>query len=93
MRRRLTVLVTFLLIAVGYAAAVLFFISLAVMAKRGDRAQEAQLRLAYPPSQAERKSRMNPRFRRSTRGETLGVREPRSRVHELAGQGRSQRRS
>ena len=86
-------LVTFLLIAAGYAAAVLFFISLAVMAKRGDRAQEAQLRLAYPPSQAERGSRLNARFRRSTRGGTLSVREPRSRVHELAGHARSRRRS
>jgi len=44
-------LVTILLIAVGYATAVLFFISLAVMAKRGDRAQELQLRLDYPPSE------------------------------------------
>ena len=43
-------LVTIVLIAGGYAAAVLFFISLGVMAKRGDRAQELQLRLDYPPS-------------------------------------------
>ncbi|MFL5827399.1 MAG: hypothetical protein ACJ76V_12810 [Thermoleophilaceae bacterium] len=60
-------MITILLIAVGYAAAVLFFISLAAMAKRGDRTQELQIRLAYPPPPEVGESASELRFRPSTR--------------------------